>query len=123
MAQNEVQYVKMPLLALRGLHVFPGMLLTFDVERTASIGALNNAVRADQLIFLTAQKERFRAAVAVVHGLGADHFRDGTVRTESGADLAEGPVRDPGHGRKEDRLRDRQVSEPHYASSPIITAR
>ena len=57
MAQNEVQYVKMPLLALRGLHVFPGMLLTFDVERTASIGALNNAVRADQLIFLTAQKD------------------------------------------------------------------
>ena len=57
MAQNKVQYVKMPLLALRGLHVFPGMLLTFDVERTASIGALNNAVRADQLIFLTAQKD------------------------------------------------------------------
>ena len=28
---------KLPLLALRGLHVFPGMLLTFDVERPASI--------------------------------------------------------------------------------------
>ena len=50
MAQNEQQLIKMPLLALRGLHVFPGMLLTFDVERPASIAALNNAVRADQLI-------------------------------------------------------------------------
>ena len=30
----------MPLLALRGLSVFPGMLLTFDVERPASVSAL-----------------------------------------------------------------------------------
>ena len=45
------------MLALRGLHVFPGMLLTFDVERQASIAALNNAVRTDQMIFLSAQKD------------------------------------------------------------------
>ena len=57
MAQNQQEYIKMPLLALRGLHVFPGMLLTFDVERPASIAALNNAVRADQIIFLSAQKD------------------------------------------------------------------
>ncbi len=48
---------KLPLLALRGLHVFPGMLLTFDVERPASIAALNAAVRCDQMIFLSAQKD------------------------------------------------------------------
>jgi len=57
MTQDVLEYIKMPLLALRGLHVFPGMLLTFDVERPASIAALNNAVRADQLIFLSAQKD------------------------------------------------------------------
>lgn len=51
------QTVKMPLLALRGMGVFPGMLLTFDVERRASVMALNMAVRADQLIFLAAQKD------------------------------------------------------------------
>ena len=51
------EYVKLPLLALRGLHVFPGMLLTFDVERQASIGALNAALKNDQLIFLSAQKD------------------------------------------------------------------
>ena len=45
----------MPLLALRGLSVFPGMMLTFDVERRASIEALNLAVRGDQLIFLATQ--------------------------------------------------------------------
>ena len=57
MPQYEKETIKMPMLALRGLHVFPGMLLTFDVERPASIAALNNAVRADQLIFLTAQRD------------------------------------------------------------------
>ena len=51
------EYVKLPLLALRGLHIFPGMLLTFDVERQTSIGALNAALKNDQLIFLSAQKD------------------------------------------------------------------
>ncbi len=52
---NEIRTI--PMLALRGLHVFPGMLLTFDVERSASIGALNQAMKTDQLIFLAAQKD------------------------------------------------------------------
>lgn len=47
----------MPMLALRGLSVFPGMLLTFDVERPASVAALDMAVKADQIIFLAAQKD------------------------------------------------------------------
>ena len=45
---------RLPLLALRGLTVFPGMLLTFDVERPASIGALEQASKDQQLIFLVA---------------------------------------------------------------------
>ena len=57
MKEEIYEYVKLPLLALRGLHVFPGMLLTFDVERQASIGALNAALKNDQLIFLSAQKD------------------------------------------------------------------
>lgn len=57
MKEEIYEYVKLPLLALRGLHVFPGMLLTFDVERQASIGALNSALKNDQLIFLSAQKD------------------------------------------------------------------
>ncbi|MBR1456654.1 MAG: endopeptidase La, partial [Oscillospiraceae bacterium] len=47
----------MPLLALRGLHVFPGMMLTFDVERPASVASLGMATGIDQLIFLAAQKD------------------------------------------------------------------
>ncbi len=47
----------LPLLALRGLTVFPGMLLTFDVERPASIGALKRADGSKQLIFVVAQRD------------------------------------------------------------------
>lgn len=49
--------VTMPLLTLRGLCIFPGMLMTFDVERRASVAALAMATRGDQLIFLAAQKD------------------------------------------------------------------
>ncbi|MCL2079263.1 MAG: hypothetical protein FWH17_05385 [Oscillospiraceae bacterium] len=36
--KNDTEF--MPLLALRGLSVFPNMLLNFDVERAISTGAL-----------------------------------------------------------------------------------
>jgi ATP-dependent Lon protease len=47
----------LPMLPLRGISVFPGMLLNFDVERPMSVAALNAALAADQLIFLVAQKD------------------------------------------------------------------
>ena len=47
----------LPILALRGLNIFPGMLLNFDVERQISIAALNFAMNADQEIFLVTQKD------------------------------------------------------------------
>lgn len=45
----------MPLLALRGLSVFPGQLLSFDVERRVSVEALKVAIKTDQLIFMATQ--------------------------------------------------------------------
>ena len=46
-----------PLLPLRGLLVFPNMVLHFDVGRDKSIGALEEAMVADQKILLVAQKD------------------------------------------------------------------
>ena len=46
-----------PVLALRGLTVFPHMNLTFDVERPISTRALEHAMETDQRIFLVTQKE------------------------------------------------------------------
>ena len=56
MTDNSIQTKTLPMLALRGLHVFPEMLLTFDVERQASVGALALAAKYGQLIFLSTQK-------------------------------------------------------------------
>ncbi len=50
---NEV----MPLIPLRGLAVFPNMVLHFDIGREKSILALERAMMLNQAIFLTAQKD------------------------------------------------------------------
>ncbi len=56
--RNErIELFSLPMLPLRGLSVFPGMLLSFEVERAMSLAALNNAIAGDQLILLAAQKE------------------------------------------------------------------
>ncbi|MCL2408048.1 MAG: endopeptidase La [Oscillospiraceae bacterium] len=47
----------LPLLALRGLSVFPEMLLNFDVERKISTNALDAANESGRRIFLLAQKD------------------------------------------------------------------
>ena len=47
----------MAILPLRGLNIFPGMLLSFDVERPISLAALNYAQNSDQEIFLITQKD------------------------------------------------------------------
>ncbi|MBE7038267.1 MAG: endopeptidase La [Ruminococcaceae bacterium] len=47
----------LPVLPLRGLPVFPYMILHFDVKRTFSVKALEEAVVENQIIFLVAQKD------------------------------------------------------------------
>ena len=54
---NVINTEFLPLLALRGLSVFPNMLLNFDVERAMSTGALEAASNGDRKIFLLAQKD------------------------------------------------------------------
>lgn len=47
----------LPLLPLRGISVFPYMMLHFDVGRDKSINALEESMVKDQLIFLVSQKD------------------------------------------------------------------
>ncbi len=56
MANRKQPAVLMPLIALRGLMVFPHMVLTFDVGRSKSIGSLEKAMLADQRVFLVGQR-------------------------------------------------------------------
>lgn len=55
MAQNNEMTV--PLLPLRGLLVYPTMVLHLDVGRERSVEALERAMVDDHLIFLTTQKD------------------------------------------------------------------
>jgi ATP-dependent Lon protease len=53
---NEIQKsVCLPVLALRGMTVFPGVLSHFDVGRQKSILAINEAMNCDQMIFMVTQ--------------------------------------------------------------------
>ena len=57
MAQNYDKAFDIPVLPLRGVVVFPKMMLNFDVSRKRSKRALEIAMKGDQLIFLTAQMD------------------------------------------------------------------
>lgn len=50
-------YSEMPMIALRGLVIFPSVQLHFDVGRPKSLAAINEAMSRDRLVFLAAQKE------------------------------------------------------------------
>ena len=47
----------LPAIAMRGIVMFPSMILHFDVGREKSILAIKEAMKKDQLIFLVAQKD------------------------------------------------------------------
>ena len=70
----EPKSLNLPVLALRGLTVFPHMTLTFDVERAASIKALERAMEGDQEIFLVTQRE-----ISTNHPEEQNLFEIGTI--------------------------------------------
>ncbi len=63
-----------PVLALRGLTVFPELTLSFDVEREISIYALDCAMESDREIFLVTQRE-----IGVAEPREEDLYDVGTV--------------------------------------------
>ncbi|MCI8483391.1 MAG: endopeptidase La [Lachnospiraceae bacterium] len=50
------KYRKIPAVALRGMTILPGMVAHFDVSRSRSVKALENAMMEDQKVFLVTQK-------------------------------------------------------------------
>ncbi|MFC4556599.1 endopeptidase La [Virgibacillus kekensis] len=66
--------IQIPLLPLRGLLVFPSMVLHLDVGRDKSVAALEKAMMGDQTIFLAAQKK-----VSLDEPKPQDIYRIGTL--------------------------------------------
>jgi len=48
---------RVPVVALRGMAVLPGMLIHFDVNRAISIEAIESAMESDQLVLLLTQRD------------------------------------------------------------------
>lgn len=55
--RTKFEEITIPALAMRGLVVFPNIVMHFDVSREKSEAALKAALSNDKLIFLTAQKD------------------------------------------------------------------
>lgn len=75
MSEQKISSV-MPALALRGLTIFPNMLMHFDVGREASIKALDEAMTNSKPIFLVAQRD-----LMVENPRQNDLYTIGTVST------------------------------------------
>ena len=104
----EPMTMNIPVLALRGLTVFPHMSLTFDVERRISITALERAMEADQEIFLVTQRE-----IGVNAPAEKDLYEIGTVSHISQIlRLSTNSVRVMVEGRYRARLRRLWQTEP-----------
>ena len=54
---NEIQNI--PVVAMRGVVIFPKMVMHFDVARPASMNAIYAAAESDRKVFLVAQKDVF----------------------------------------------------------------
>lgn len=54
---NKNEYINMPVIALRGMVLFPNNMIHFDVGREKSIKAVEKAMEGDRLLYLTPQKD------------------------------------------------------------------
>lgn len=102
-----------PVLALRGLTVFPHMNITFDVERPISIAALEHAMESDQMVFLVTQRE-----IAVMAPEEKDLYETGTVSYISQIlRLSPTSVRVMVEGRHRARMRRLWQAEPYLQAN------
>ena len=54
---KKIQTIELPVLPLRGLMIFPNMVLHFDVGRKKSVAALEEGMTGTQKVFLVSQKQ------------------------------------------------------------------
>ena len=55
--ENSKKRHNIPMIALRGMTVLPGMVVHFDVSRKKSVTALEKAMIEEQRLFLVSQKD------------------------------------------------------------------
>lgn len=104
---------KMPILALRGLAVFPEQTVHFDVGRPKSALALDAAVKGDQLIMLIPQKD-----ILVDDPKMADFYPIGTVaKVKQLLRTPEENIRVLVTGLRRARITELEQSEPYLSGT------
>ena len=104
--------VTMPVLTLRGLTVFPQLMLHFDVGRTASIQALEEAMGENQEIFLVTQRD-----LTVENPAQSDLYAIGTIAdVKQILRLPENGVRVMVEGKSRGRLIQLKETEPYITA-------
>lgn len=104
--------VTIPVLALRGLTVFPQLMLHFDVGRAASIQALEEAMGENKEIFLVTQRD-----LSVENPAQDDLYAIGTIaEVKQILRLPESGVRVMVEGRSRGRLLKLVSSEPYLTA-------
>ncbi len=102
-----------PLLPLRGLLVYPTMVLHLDVGREKSVQALEKAMVDDHLIFLTTQKD-----ISIDEPSEDDLYGMGTLtRVKQMLKLPNGTIRVLVEGLKRAQIIDFQDETEHYSVS------
>jgi ATP-dependent Lon protease len=102
-----------PLLPLRGLLVYPSMVLHLDVGRDKSVQALEKAMVDDHLIFLTTQKD-----VSIDEPTEEDLYRIGTLtRVKQMLKLPNGTIRVLVEGLKRAEIVQLHDEDTHYVAS------
>ncbi|WHY33287.1 endopeptidase La [Cytobacillus firmus] len=102
-----------PLLPLRGLLVYPTMVLHLDVGREKSVQALEKAMVDDHLIFLTTQKD-----ISIDEPSEDDLYGMGTLtRVKQMLKLPNGTIRVLVEGLKRAQIIDFQDETVHYSVS------
>lgn len=66
--------ISLPLIALRGLIIFPGMTIQFDAVRQKSINALKKAMESNQMVVFCAQKDADKEDIT-----SSDIYTTGTI--------------------------------------------
>ena len=106
----KMEEIIVPLLPLRGLLVYPTMVLHLDVGREKSVQALEKAMVEDHLIFLTTQKE-----ISIDEPAEEDLFKVGTLtRVKQMLKLPNGTIRVLVEGLKRAEIVSMYDEEDHY---------
>ena len=84
--QEILEQKTLPMIAMRGLVLFPNMILHFDVGRKKSMAALEEVMKGDRQVFLTSQKniEEEEISTNKLHKIGVVAEVRQVLKTDDG---------------------------------------